>query len=378
VQWLPDVKRHADHSTQRLLLGTHTSEGEQNYLVIAEVRVPGEDAEMDSRRYDEDKAEAGGFSQGHGRLSIVQKIVHDGEVNRARYSPTNPQLLATKTVSGDVHVFDYTKLQSFPKPEDREARPAAVLTGHTAEGYGLGWSPFVNGRVASGGNDNLICMWDLASGGAAGKKVAPTLQFAAHTDVVEDVAWHRHHEAIFGSVGDDRMLLIWDTRSPANPAHRCKAHNLEINSLSFNTFSEYVLLTASNDKTVALWDLRNINTRLHSFETHTDDVISVEWDPFHETVFAAASVDRRVTVWDVSRIGMEQTTEDAEDGPPELLFIHGGHTSKISDISWNPNDPWLLASVADDNILQIWQMAENIYHDDDNDDSNGPKDEDLE
>jgi len=60
-----------------------------------------------------------------------------------------------------------------------------------------------------------------------------------------------------------------------------------------------------------------------------------------------------------------KTTEDAEDGPPELLFIHGGHTSKISDFSWNPCEDWVVASVAEDNILQIWQMAENIYHDED-------------
>lgn len=48
-----------------------------------------------------------------------------------------------------------------------------------------------------------------------------------------------------------------------------------------------------------------------------------------------------------------QTPEDAEDGPPELLFIHGGHTSKISDFSWNSNDDWVVASVAEDNILQV-------------------------
>ena len=48
-----------------------------------------------------------------------------------------------------------------------------------------------------------------------------------------------------------------------------------------------------------------------------------------------------------------QTPEDAEDGPPELLFIHGGHTSKISDFSWNTNDDWVIASVAEDNILQV-------------------------
>ncbi len=67
----------------------------------------------------------------------------------------------------------------------------------------------------------------------------------------------------------------------------------------------------------------------------------------------------------VHRIGEEQTPEDAEDGPPELLFIHGGHTSKISDFSWNKQEDFLIASVAEDNILQVWQMAENIYHDDD-------------
>ena len=63
----------------------------------------------------------------------------------------------------------------------------------------------------------------------------------------------------------------------------------------------------------------------------------------------------------MSKIGQEQSAEDAEDGPPELLFIHGGHTAKISDLSWNEEDEWVVASVAEDNILQIWSMAENIY-----------------
>ena len=44
----------------------------------------------------------------------------------------------------------------------------------------------------------------------------------------------------------------------------------------------------------------------------------------------SSGTDRRLHVWDLSKIGEEQTAEDAEDGPPELLFIHGGHTAKIS------------------------------------------------
>ena len=62
-------------------------------------------------------------------------------------------------------------------------------------------------------------------------------------------------------------------------------------------------------------------------------------------------------MWDLSKIGEEQSPEDAEDGPPELLFIHGGHTAKISDFSWNPNEPWVICSVSEDNIMQVWQMV---------------------
>ena len=87
----------------------------------------------------------------------------------------------------------------------------------------------------------------------------------------------------------------------------------------------------------------------------------VEWAPFNELILGSCSADRRVGMWDLSRIGMEQSPEDAEDGPPELLFLHGGHTSKVSDFSWNTQDHWAMASVSEDNVLQVWQMAEEIY-----------------
>ena len=72
---------------------------------------------------------------------------------------------------------------------------------------------------------------------------------------------------------------------------------------------------------------------------------------------------------------MEQTPEDAEDGPPELLFLHGGHTSKLSDFSWNKNDEWTISSVSEDNVLQVWNMAEEIYAEDE-DEMSGEEEED--
>lgn len=51
VEWLPVKERHeeAGYSKQQLILGTHTSEGEQNYLMRAEVALPLEDSETDNR-----------------------------------------------------------------------------------------------------------------------------------------------------------------------------------------------------------------------------------------------------------------------------------------------------------------------------------------
>ncbi len=89
--------------------------------------------------------------------------------------------------------------------------------------------------------------------------------------------------------------------------------------------------------------------------------LQVQWSPHNETILASSGTDRRLHVWDLSKIGEEQSAEDAEDGPPELLFIHGGHTAKISDFSWNPNDPWVICSVSEDNIMQASACLRSSY-----------------
>jgi len=227
----------------------------------------------------------------------------------------------------------------------------------------LSWSPLKEGHLLSGSNDAQICLWDINA--AFGKKVLEANQiFKVHEGAVGDVSWHLKHEYLFGSVGDDCHLLIWDMRTPVpnKPQQSVVAHQSEVNSLAFNPFNEWLLATGSMDKTVKLFDLRKLSCSLHTFSNHTDQVFQIEWSPMNETILASSGADRRLMVWDLARIG--ETPEDEEDGPPEVLFVHGGHTSKISDFSWNLNDDRVIASVAEDNILQIWQMAENIYHDD--------------
>ena len=59
VQWLPEVKRSADGESNihKLLLGTHTSNSEPNYLMVADVTLPSPEAEIDARKYDDERGE---------------------------------------------------------------------------------------------------------------------------------------------------------------------------------------------------------------------------------------------------------------------------------------------------------------------------------
>ncbi len=381
VQWLQRVSRPEgkEYSEHELLLGTHTNDDgqkQQNHVIISKVRLPNADTNLDARHYDDEKGELGGWGGSGSKVETKVRLNHDGDVHRARYMPQDDYIVATTTVAGNVDVFFVRDHESAPS-QDGPAVPNVRLTGQSeGGGYGLDWNLLQRGRIASSSDEGQVCVWDLppAGGAAAGSEgFAPLLRFQAHRDgSAGDVQWSKRHADIFASVGDDRRLCIFDARqikaAPpgsgelAKPKSEVEAHGKEVQALCWSYHHEFLLATGGNDHVVKLWDLRDISTPVHCFAGHTGDIFKVEWAPFSAAVLASCGDDRRVHVWDLGRIGQEQTAEDAEDGPPELLFVHGGHTARVSDISWNPNDAWVMASVSDDNVVQIWQMAENIYH----------------
>lgn len=135
---------------------------------------------------------------------------HDGEVNRARYMPQNPDLIATKTVAGHVYVFDRTKHPNSPKPGDDVCRPNITLRGQSKEGYGLSWNPTSakKGHILSASEDTTVCHWDIQQYSKQNTVLEPLATYKAHTAVVEDVSWHYSRPEIFASCGDDRRLIL--------------------------------------------------------------------------------------------------------------------------------------------------------------------------
>lgn len=378
VEWLPDIEQlDGNVKRHKLLLGTQTSGNENEYLRIGTIDLPESDGnkEADSAsnskpsdvpdlaKYDAEKGEIGGYSNAaiDSRFMVKQFIDHDGEVNRARYMPQNPSMVATMSSNGNGYIFDCTKhpLQSRGSP-----RPDIVLHHHTEEGFALSWNKFKAGTLATGAADNTVAFWNIKNYRKS-KPLLPISVLRTHTDMVNHVEWHNFHPSILGSVSDDKKVHIHDTRvngSSTVPAIESRGgHTGAINCLSFNPANENFLATGSADRTIVLWDLRHMSVPLHSMANgHADNINSISWSPHFETVLASVSSDRRVMIWDTALVGAEQTPEERDQGPPELLFVHGGHTESVSDVAWNPYLPWVLASVSNDNHLHIFKPADTI------------------
>lgn len=160
TQWLPDVQRmpNKNFSSHRIIIGTHTSSEAQNYLQIAQINLPNPPA-ASPNEYDPEREEIGGYGNAKEPINfqIIQKINHPGEVNKARYMPQNPDVIATMTIDGDALVFDRTKHTSIPK--DNTINAQITLKGHEKEGFGLDWNPHVEGLLATGSEDQTVRIW---------------------------------------------------------------------------------------------------------------------------------------------------------------------------------------------------------------------------
>ncbi|AFM98599.1 hypothetical protein EHEL_070720 [Encephalitozoon hellem ATCC 50504] len=342
VQWFPDVRRdeEAGRTTQRLLLSTHTSGSEDEYIIIANVEFPDE--------FDESLNEE---VSGDMRFKIVQRISVMDEANRVRYNPSACNILAVRSDLSDVHIYDYTKHLS----HEKIPKPDMVLRGHERGGFGLSWNSLSSEEIASCGEDGRVCVFDISQESSL---VSPTLTLRQHKAAVNDCSFSFFDKRLLSSVGDDGALMFYDTRAGDCVDLVEEAHTSDVLSVSFSPLDGNVVATSSGDKSVKVWDRRSLSYPLHVLLGHSKDVLNVEWSPHRSGILASGSADRRVIVWDLSQVNAQVPEEYGAEGPPEMRFLHGGHTSTVCDISWNPAEPFEIASVSEDNMLQIWQTLQ--------------------
>lgn len=365
VNWMSTNNSTApnnEYSINKLLLGTQAaSDDNADHVLICEVKVPRngdiEDVALfETSEYFTNPPEYSSAANGP-QFDVKAKLNHPGDVNCAKQMPGKQFVIATKSVSGEVLVFDYSKHESFPT--NNECKPQMRLIGQDLEGYALEWSPHKSGHILVGSRDVNISLWDIEGVPFSGSSVSPISTFEGHTSEVCDVSWHSYFKELFFSCGHDGTVRLWDTRNEKNPCKTIKKSDQVLNTTCANPLNPFLFAVSGEDKIVSVLDLRNTKDDLYTLHGHTDEVYRVLWCPTNVGVLASCSADRRVILWNLSRYDT-----NAPESKSSMMFVHAGHTAPVLDFSWNDEgEDWVIASVSDDGILQIWKMSDECLED---------------
>jgi WD40 repeat protein/serine/threonine protein kinase len=208
--------------------------------------------------------------------------------------------------------------------------PLYTLSGDSLPVQCVAWS--ADGRrLASGGNNQVVKIWDASSGNLS-------LRLTGHTDFVQGVAWSSDGFYL-ASASADQKVFIWDALQGGAPQFTLTGHADTVYAVAWSPDGRMVA-SASADKTVRIWDSqRTSDTARVVLTGHTDSVYSVAWSP-DGTLLLSASNDGTAKIWNAVQGGL-------------ALHSFSNRQGYLRDAVWSP-DGQRLATAASTKVVTIW------------------------
>ena len=189
-------------------------------------------------------------------------------------------------------------------------------------------------RLASGGKDRTVRVWDVETGDAIAVLKGPEA-------AVRCVAWSPDGTRL-ASGGLDGKLRLWNVETREQLfALDCEA---EVLSLAWSPDGKRVAaggagnLPEGSEGLVTIWDA-TAGSRLHYLTGEVGQVWSLAWQPTGHLLVAGENHHGRMQVWDADR--------------GKLLHTVQAHTHYLSSLAWKP-DGRQLASASHDQSVRIW------------------------
>ena len=137
------------------------------------------------------------------------------------------------------------------------------------------------GRVASGGKDGHIYVWNTTTGDMI---FGP---MSGHAGAVLTVVYSPDGQCLV-SESVDKSIIVWDSSSGTKLFQTFSAHSDWIRSISFHP-SGTPFVTGSYDKTIAIWGIDSFKPTHGNFlRFHTDSVRSTRHSPNGRFILSAS------------------------------------------------------------------------------------------
>ncbi len=191
------------------------------------------------------------------------------------------------------------------------------------------------GLLLSGGQDNTLRLWDLATG--------QNLQtFRGHDSWVRSVAFAGDGRRLV-SASQDATLRTWSLSGyeelRAFYGREFEGHSDAILAASFSP-DQTEIVTASRDRTARTWDVTTGQTRQTFSEGHSFLASSAKFFE-HDRKLVTSAVDNTTRIWDVATGTELQRLEQ---------------TGRASAVAVSPDERWLLTG-GEERQAQLWEIA---------------------
>ncbi|OVA12711.1 WD40 repeat [Macleaya cordata] len=167
------------------------------------------------------------------------------------------------------------------------------IRAHTKEVCGLKWSSGGN-QLASGGNDNTVCIWEASNMGSSRR----LQRFTDHRAAVKALGWCPHQFDILASGGglEDRCIKIWNSQT--GKCINSIDTEAQICGLEWNRHQKEILSGHGfSQNRLCLWKYPSMS-KLADLMGHKARILNLSQSPDGSTVVTAGA-DETLRFWNV-------------------------------------------------------------------------------
>ena len=261
-------------------------------------------------------------------VQVVASVDHAYPATKVMFQPLNnseTSLLATTA--------DFLRLWEV---KDSQIQLKALLNNNKTSEYcapvtSFDWNEVSPNILGTSSIDTTCTIWDIET------QQAKT-QLIAHDKEVYDMAFAKNSDHLFGSVGADGSVRMFDLRSLEHSTILYESPDFKpLLRLGWDVLDQnYLACIVLGGSSIVILDVRAPSTPVTELSGHQAPINSLVWNPHSSFHLCSGSDDGKVIIWDLS------------SQQPAVLFYDA--QSPVNQLGWSPLDPNRIGIAIEDEV----------------------------